>query len=311
VPGGALLAKEDSVARSIWSGAITFGLVSIPVKLYPATQDKDVSFHLLHQPDHSRIRFKRFCAAEDEEVPQDELIKAYEVSKEQYVEITDEDLDQLPLPAKHTIELSAFVKSADIDPIYYEKSYYLEPEETGVKPYALLMKVLEQKNVIGIASVAIRNKESLCALRPLESSLVLETLHYPDEIREREVSLPNVPVSDRELSVAGSLVDALEESFDPSKYHDHYREALLELIASKTEGREVVMPEAAAEGAPVTDLMAALRASIEAARGRSPAASATDAGHESHKQRAPGKKSAARKPSGASAKTRARKKVAA
>lgn len=302
------------MARSIWSGAITFGLVSIPVKLYPATQDKDVSFHLLHQPDHSRIRFKRFCAAEDEEVQQDELVKAYEVSKEQYVEITDEDLDQLPLPAKHTIELSAFVKSADIDPIYYEKSYYLEPEETGVKPYALLMKVLERKKVIGIASVAIRNKESLCALRPLESSLVLETLHYPDEIREREVSLPNVPVSDRELSVAGSLVDALEEQFDPSKYHDHYREALLELIASKTEGREVVMPEAAAEGAPVTDLMAALRASIEAARGRPPAASASNgSGHESRKQAAPGKKSGAQKPSGASSttKSRSRKKVAA
>jgi DNA end-binding protein Ku len=237
------------------------------VKLYPATQDKDVSFHLLHQPDHSRIRFKRFCAAEDEEVPQEELVKAYEVSKEQYVEITDEDLEQLPLPAKHTIELSAFVKSAEIDPIYYEKSYYLEPDETGVKPYALLMRALEDKQVIGVASIAIRNKESLCALRPLESSLVLETLHYPDEIREREVSLDNVSVNARELAVAGTLVDALEERFDPSKYHDHYREALLELIASKQEGREVVTPEAEAEGAPVTDLMAALRASIEAARG--------------------------------------------
>ncbi|MBV9329849.1 MAG: Ku protein [Chloroflexi bacterium] len=273
------------MARSIWSGVITFGLVSIPVKLYPATQDKDVSFHLLHRSDHSRIRFKRFCAAEDEEVPQDELIKAYEVSKEQYVEITDEDLEQLPLPAKHTIELSAFVKSAEIDPIYYEKSYYLEPEETGVKPYALLMKVLEQKKVIGVASVAIRNKESLCALRPLDSSLVLETLHYPDEIREREVSLSGVSVNERELAVAGTLVDALDEPFDPSKYHDHYREALLELIASKTEGREVVMPESEAEGAPVTDLMAALRASIEAARGRNAEASPSGSKPEPERER--------------------------
>ncbi len=254
-------------------------MVSIPVKLYPATQDKDVSFHLLHQPDHSRIRFKRFCAADDVEVDQDDLVRAYEVGKEQYVEITDRDLERLPLPARHTIELSAFVKSVDIDPIYYEKSYYLEPEETGAKPYALLMKVLEQKKVIGVASVAIRNKESLCALRPLESSLVLETLHYPDEIRQPEANLDDVPVNERELAVAGSLVDALEERFDPGKYHDHYREALLDLIASKTEGREVVMPETEAEAAPVTDLMAALRASIEAARGHKEPATEPEAEH--------------------------------
>jgi DNA end-binding protein Ku len=243
-------------------------MVSIPVKLYPATQDKDVTFHLLHQPDHSRIKFKRFCVAEDREVPQDELVKAYEVSKDQYVEITDEDLEKLPLPSKHSIELSAFVDTSEIDPIYYEKSYYLEPEETGLKPYALLMKVLEEKRVIGVASVAIRNKESLCALRPLDSTLLLETLHYPDEIRERELSVPNVLVNDRELQVAGTLVDALKERFDPSKYHDRYREALLELIESKTQGREVVVPEAEAAAAPVTDLMAALRASIEAAQQR-------------------------------------------
>jgi DNA end-binding protein Ku len=255
------------VPRSIWKGVITFGMVSIPVRLFPATRDKDISFHLLHQPDHSRIKFKRWCAAEDVEVEQDELVKAFEVSKDQYVEITDEDLEQLPLPARHTIELSAFVKSAEIDPIYYEKSYYLEPEETGVKPYALLLKVLEKKGVTGVASIAIRNKESLCALRPLDGTLLLETLHYPDEIREREDILPDVAVNERELAVAGTLVDALAEPFDPSKYHDHYREALVQLIAAKTDGKAVVVPEAGAPGQ-VTDLMAALRASIEAARKR-------------------------------------------
>ncbi len=271
-------------------------MVSIPVKLYPATQDKDVSFHLLHQPDHSRIRNKRFCVAEDVEVAQEDLIRAYEVGKEQYVEISDADLEQLPLPARHTIELSAFVKSAEIDPIYYEKSYHLEPEETGVKPYALLLKVLEQKKVIGVASVAIRNKESLCALRPLASSLVLETLHYPDEIRQPEASLADVPVNDRELAVAGTLVDALEEQFDPTRYHDHYREALLELIASKTEGREVVMPETQAEAAPVTDLMAALRASIEAARaGRGDQAPAPAGEREAHAGEPP-RRASTRKP---------------
>jgi DNA end-binding protein Ku len=256
------------MARSIWSGVITFGLVSIPVKLYPATQDKDVAFHQLHRPDNGRIKYRKFCSVDDEEVDAEDIVRAYEVSKGQYVEITDEDLEQLPLPAKHTIELGAFVQSSEIDPIYYDKSYYLEPEETGVKPYALLLKVLEHKGVIGVASIAIRNKESLCALRPTDSTLLLETLHYPDEIRERESNLPSVSVSDRELAVAGTLVDALEERFDPSKYRDHYREALQELITSKTEGREVVAPEGAAAEAPVTDLMAALRASIEAARDR-------------------------------------------
>lgn len=251
--------------RSIWRGAISFGLVSVPVRLYPATQEKDVTFHLLHQPDHSRIKYKRACAAEDVEVQPEEMVRAYEVSKGQYVEITDEDLERLPLPSKHTIQLSAFVKSSEVDCMYYDKSYYLEPEEAGHKAYALLMKVLEDRGVIGMASIALRNKESLCALRPLESMLVLETLYYPDEIRERELSLPDMRVNDRELAVAGTLVDALEEPFDPSRYHEHYREALLELIHSKTEGREVVAPEAEPV-APVGDLMQALRASIESAR---------------------------------------------
>jgi len=253
--------------RAIWSGVITFGLVSVPVRLYPATQDKDVRFHLLHQPDHSRIQFKRWCVQEDREVPSEELVKAYEISKDQYVEITDADLEKLPLPSKHTIELSAFVAASEIDPIYYEKSYYLEPEETGLKAYALLMKVLNEKGVTGVATIALRNKESLCALRPVDSTLVLETLHYPDEIRERELSLPDVLVNEREVKVAGTLVDALKEAFDPSKYHDHYREALLELIESKTQGREVVVPEGEA-AAPVTDLIEALRASIAQAQKR-------------------------------------------
>src|SRR6266852_4540670 len=256
-----------AVPRSIWKGVITFGMVSIPVQLFPATQEKDVRFHLLHKPDHSRINFKRWCAAEDREVEQDELVKAFEVSKDQYVEITDEDLEQLPLPSKHTIELAAFVKASEVDPIYYEKSYYLEPEETGLKPYALLMKVLEQKGVVGVASIALRNKESLCALRPLDGTILLETLHYPDEIRERDDSLPDVTVNERELAIASTLVDALAEPFDPSKYHDHYREALLELIKAKTEGREVVAPESETPGQ-VTDIMEALRASLEQARQR-------------------------------------------
>jgi len=288
-------------------------MVSIPVKLYPATQDKDVSFHQLHEPDHGRIRYKKVCAIDDQEVAPEEIVRAYEVSKDQYVEITDEDLEQLPLPAKHAIELSAFVKAVEIDPIYYEKSYYLEPQETGLKPYALLMKVLEQKHVMGLATIAIRNKESLCALRPLDSTLLLETLHYPDEIRERDITFPDVAVNERELAVAGTLVDALQESFAPANYHDHYREALLALIGNKQQGQEAVVPEAEAPGAPVTDLMAALRASIEAARGRKagggggangPASEPAQAKRHSHAQAEP-------RESSRSKSTRSRKKAAA
>jgi DNA end-binding protein Ku len=271
--------EARGVARSIWKGAITFGMVTIPVRLFPATQEKDVSFHLLHAPDHSRIKFKRFCETEDREVPNEELVRAFEVSKDQYVEVTDEDLEKLPLPSKHTIELSAFVNAGEIDPIYYEKSYYLEPEETGLKPYALLTRVLENKGATGVAKIALRNKEHLCALRPLDGTLVLETLYYPDEIRERELKLPNVLVNERELAMASSLVEALSEAFDPSKYHDQYREALLELINSKTQGREVVVP-AGGEVAAVSDLMAALRASVEAARKRRPEGEPTEAARE-------------------------------
>jgi DNA end-binding protein Ku len=240
-------------------------MVSIPVRLFAATEDKDVSFHQLHKEDHSRIRYKKWCPEDDEEVPQDEIVRAYEVAKDKYVELTDEDLDKLPLPSKHTIELSAFVQADEIDPIYYQKTYYLEPEETGRKPYALLVKVLESKGATGVAKIALRNKEHLCALRPVDGSLILETLHYPDEIREHEERPPKVAVNEREVAMAGSLVDALTEPFDPSKYHDNYREAVLELIDSKTEGREVVEPEGSEPGK-VTDLMAALRASVESAR---------------------------------------------
>src|SRR5919199_2138096 len=268
LPGQGWKEVSTAMPRSIWTGVISFGMVSIPVRLLPATQDKDIAFHLLHRPDHSRIKLKRWCPVDDREVPNEELVRAYEVSKDEYVEVTDEDLEQLPLPTKHTIELSAFVKADQIDPIYYQKTYYLEPEDTGLKPYALLMKVLESKQTTGVAKIAIRNKEQLCALRPKNGTLVLETLYYPDEIREHEQSLPDVLVNDREVAVAASLVDALSEPFDPSRYHDNYREALLELIASKTEGREVVVSEAATAPTQVTDLMAALRASVEAARKR-------------------------------------------
>jgi DNA end-binding protein Ku len=252
--------------RPIWKGAITFGMISIPVKLYGATESKDLAFNTLHAECKSRLRQKRWCPVHDREVTADEVVRAYEYSKDNYVEISDDDLEQLPIPSKHTIELSAFVQQSEIDPVYYERTYYLEPEQVGLKPYALLMRALKAKEVSAIAKIALRNKESLCVLRAAGDTLVLETLFYPDEIRSIEQEpTPEVLVSQQELAMAYSLIDLLHEPFEPGKYHDEYRAALLDMIEAKRNGAEIV----AAPEEPTmrtVDLMAALKASLEAAR---------------------------------------------
>jgi len=254
--------------RSIWNGLISFGMVSIPVKLFTATESKDVSFHLLHQECNSRLKQLRWCPACEREVEWGEIVRGYEWAKDQHVIMTDEDFEKLPLPSKRTIELSAFVKAEEIDPVYYEKSYYLEPDDVGLKPFALLMKALREKGLTAVAKIAIRNKERLCALRPMDGTLMLETLYYPDEIRvERGVELPEVQVSDRELEMASTLIDLLADAFEPEKYEDEYRQALMAIIEAKLQGEEFVEAPAAAP-AKVTDLMAALKASVEAAKKR-------------------------------------------
>jgi DNA end-binding protein Ku len=263
--------------RPIWKGAITFGMISIPVKLYGATESKDLAFNMLHKPDKSRLKQKRWCPVDDREVFQDEIVRAYEYSKDRYIEVTDEDVDSLPVPSKHTIELSSFVKSSEIDPVYFERSYYLEADDIGAKPYALLLRALKTRQVAAIAKVALRNKESLCVLRPGENVLMLETLFYPDEIRTAELpAAPDVLVSPQELTMALTLVEMLEEPFDPKKYRDEYRVALLDMIEAKANGQEVVAtPEAPLPK--TVDLMAALKASLEAAKKTKPAEATTPA----------------------------------
>ncbi|MFA7296730.1 MAG: Ku protein [Dehalococcoidia bacterium] len=268
-------------SRSIWRGAISFGIVSIPVRLFTATEDKDISFRQLHVSDHSRIRYARYCAAEDIEVPTDEIVRGYEYEKDRYVVLDDEDFEHLPLPSKQTISLTAFVNAAEIDATYYEKSYYLEPEDVGVKPFALLMRALTEKGLTAVAKIAIRNKERLCALRPMDGMLMLETLYYPDELRvERGVPMPDVEISEQELAMASALIDLLTTTFQPEQYEDHYREALLEVIRAKLEGQQVVEAPEPAAASNVVDLMAALRASVEATkreREQAPAAAPTSA----------------------------------
>ena len=254
--------------RSIWNGLISFGMVSIPVKLYTATESKDISFHLLHRDDNSRLKNLRWCPVDEREVERGEIVRGYEYAKDQHVILDDSDFEKLPLPSKHAIELSAFIEADEIDPIYYEKSYYLEADEAGVKPFALLMRSLKEKNLTAVAKIAIRNKERLCALRPLDGTLMLETLFYPDEIRvERGVEAPEVQVSERELEMASTFIDLLQEPFEPEKYHDEYRRALMEIIEAKLQGQEVAEAPAAPV-AKVTDLMAALKASVEEAKKR-------------------------------------------
>ena len=255
-------------ARAIWRGTVSFGMVSIPVKLFTATDGQDISFKQLHVTDNSPIKLVRRCAADGQDLAADEMVKGYEYSKDRYVIVNDADMDQLPLPSKQTIELTAFVRGEEIDPLFFEKGYFIEPEEVGRKPFALLARALAERNLLAVGKLAIRTKERLCALRPKDGGLVLETLYYADEVRTPETPAPEVAVSAAEMKIANALIDLLEEPFDPSKYRDEYRSAMMAVITAKLEGQEYVAAPAPAAAPPSVDLMAALRASVEAAKAR-------------------------------------------
>jgi DNA end-binding protein Ku len=253
--------------RAIWSGNISFGLVSIPVKLHSATRSEDVSFRQVHVTCGTPIQQKRWCPTDDEEVPWDEIARGYEYGKGRFVLLTDEDFESLPVPSRHTIDIRAFVPGDEIDPVYYEKAYQLLPGERGEKPYALLMRAIADKDLVAIASITIRKKEQLCALRPRAGSLVLETLFYPDEIRIAEdAGISDTKVSAEELKLAHQLIGMLRKPFEPEDYKDTYREAVLALIEAKREGKEVVAaPEQKEAG--IIDLREALARSLDRSRG--------------------------------------------
>jgi DNA end-binding protein Ku len=266
--------------RSIWKGAISFGLVTIPVKLYSATQARDVSFHQVHAEDGGRIKYKRVCSVDGEEVPYSDIAKGYELPNGQTVVLTDEDFADLPLTSSKTIDVLEFVEQAEVDPIYFERSYYLEPEKTGVRPYVLLRDALAESGRVAVVKVALRSREALATLRVRDGVFVLETMLWPDEVREPDFGFldEDVEVRPQELAMAQSLIETLAGEFDPSQYTDAYREALEALIDAKVAGQEVVQPEPAAPtSGTVVDLMAALRASVEAARAGRTGAGAADA----------------------------------
>jgi DNA end-binding protein Ku len=296
--------------RSIWKGAISFGLVSIPVKLYSATEERDVAFHQVHREDGGRIRYKRVCQIDGEEIPYSDIAKGYELPSGEVVVLTDDDFSDLPLTTSRAIDVLEFVPLEQVDPIYFAKSYYLEPESSGAKPYVLLREALERSGRVALVKVALRQRETLATLRVRDGVFVLEMMLWPDEIREPKFGFldEDVEVRQQELAMAQSLIETLSGDFEPDQYSDNYREALQALIEAKVAGREVVAPaEPTADNGTVVDLMAALRASVEAARqGRTGSAGADDdgpalAGSPRATKAAPAR--AAKKPTGKTAKT--------
>lgn len=255
--------------KTLWKGAITFGLISIPVRLYSAVQEKSLKFNMLHGEDKGRIKYKRECAKCGKEVGWDDIIKGYEFAKDQYVTFTEEELDALDVDSIKAIDVVAFVPLEDIDPIYFNKTYYVGPEATGVKAYKLLADALEAEGQVGVAKVALRDKEHLATIRLKDGMFVLETMHWPDEIRQPEFEEldKKVDVRDTEVKMARQLIQQLSSSWDPAAFHDEYRAALEELVEKKVEGQEIaIAAEPEEEPTKVVDLMEALKASVEQAK---------------------------------------------
>lgn len=258
--------------RAIWSGAISFGLVNVPVKLYSATSPKTVRFNQLHAADGGRLKQKRVCSIDGEEVPYDQIVKGYEIAPDRYVTVTQEELDALDPRASRTIDIEEFVDLAEIDPVYYESAYHVAPATGGAKAYRLLLSAMEEAGKVAIARFVLRTRQQLCALRPADGVLTLSTMLYGDEVNAPErldelEALGEVEANEREVAMARQLIESLAAPFEPGKFRDAYRERVLELIERKAAGEEVAVQPAAEEPTEVPDLMAALEASLQTVRG--------------------------------------------
>jgi len=282
--------------RAMWKGAISFGLVSIPVGLFPATEEKTLRFNQLHDVDHGRIKYKRVCAIDGEEVAFEHIVKGYEYEKDKYVVLEDEDFAAVPVQSSRAIDIVQFVDLEEIDPLYFQKSYYVIPEETGVKAYTLLRRAMAEDGRVAVAKIAFREKEHLCTRRFKDDVFVLETMYWPDELRaaDFEELSKDVKVRAREVQLAQTLIENLTDEWDPEQFHDEYREALLEIVEKKVAGEEItVQPEA--EPTKVVDLMEALKASVEAAKKKEPARPAASRPKRAAKKSAAKKSMATRK----------------
>ena len=287
--------------RAIWKGAVSFGLVSIAVKLYSATEEKDIRFHQVHRTDGGRIKYQRTCSVDGEVVTYDDIAKGYDIGGGEMVILTDEDFADLPLTTSRAIDVLEFVPAEEIDPILFAKAYYLEPEGQAAKPYVLLRDALQDADRVAIVKIALRQREQLATLRVHDDVLVLNTMLWPDEVRTPDFGFLDEDIETRpaELAMASSLIDSMAGSFKPDEFTDNYRAALQEVIDAKVEGREIVQPEEAEEApAAAVDLMAALKASVERAkkaRGEQPEERAAATKATPIKKSAPAKKTAAKK----------------
>ncbi|GAA1700284.1 Ku protein [Kribbella yunnanensis] len=292
--------------QAIWKGAISFGMVTIPIKVFSATEEKDISFRQVHVADGGRIRYKRICSIDGEEVPYSDIGKGYEMPDGRMIVLEPDDFADLPLTSKKVIDVLEFVPADQVDPLYLGKSYYLQADGgPGAKPYVLLRDALEGSELYALVKVALRSRESLGLLRTVDNILILQVMLWPDEIRDASFAAPpeDVEIRTQEKAMASSYIDTLRGEFDPEQYHDEYRHALEQVVEAKAAG--VPLPESdeeETEGAEVVDLVAALRASVEAAKARR--AGATEA---------PAKKAAAKSPAkkASPAKKTAAKKTAA
>ena len=260
------------MASSIWKGHLTFGLVSLPVRLSAAARTETIGFNQLHKHDNSRIKQVIYCQAEDKPVPRSELVKGYEYEKDRYVVIDDEEIKKFAPKTAKVMEILEFVKAEEVDPVYLETSYYLQPEEAGEKPYTLLFEALRRTGYASIAKLTMHNREHIVVLRPGKHGLILHTLYYRDEVRAvDEFRTDTSQIKDKELDLATMLIDTLAASFEPEKYSDSYRENIRALIDAKIQGQQIVAPPAAQAAAPVLDILEALKVSI--AQLKKPAAS--------------------------------------
>ena len=257
------------MASTVWKGHLTFGLVSFPVKLFTAARAESISFNQLHKTDNSRIRQQIYCQAEDKPIPRSEIVKGYEYEKDRYVVIEDEDIKRMAPPTAKVMEILEFVKTDEIDPIYFESSYYMLPEEAGRRPYALLQKALEDSQYVAVAKLAMHNREYTVFLRPYSGGLMLHTMYYQDEIRQVEnFGKTDIDIKESELKVAHQLVEALAAEWEPKKYYDTFEANVKELIKAHLEGKEVNSIEKPKKAAPVVDLMEALKQSLAQMEGK-------------------------------------------
>lgn len=254
--------------RTLWKGAVSFGLVNIPIKMYVATEKKDIKFNYLHKECMSPIQYRKYCPHCDREIESNDIVRGYEYQSGNYVIINEEDLDRIPLETTKTIDILDFVSLDQVDPIYFDKTYYLEPSAGGEKAYTLLIEAMNTTNKIAIAKVLIRSKQSLAALRAKDNILIMETIFYPDEIRSPASLATGVEkekLHDNEIKMAVSLIENLSTDFDPAKYENEYRKALWEIIEAKIVGKEVITPAPSVQSDNVVDLMEALKESVKLA----------------------------------------------